>query len=58
MAKITPRILLDQALSFVLDSKANSKARLFMWKVAQLNAENKLNKDNKVNELNKKNEDF
>lgn len=36
MAKITPRAILDQALSFVLDSQANSKARLFMWKVKQL----------------------
>lgn len=36
MAKTTPRVILDQALSFVLDSQANSKARLFMWKVKQL----------------------
>ena len=33
MAKDYPREILANALSFVLDSKANSKARLFMWKV-------------------------
>jgi hypothetical protein len=36
MAKTTPRSILDEALSFVLDANANSKARLFMWKVKQL----------------------
>lgn len=36
MAKTTPRALLQEALSFVLDANANSKARLFMWKVKQL----------------------
>lgn len=36
MAKERPRRLLDQALSFVLDAKAKSKAKLFMWKVTQL----------------------
>lgn len=36
MAKERPRRLLDQALSFVLDAKAKSKAKLFMWKVKQL----------------------
>jgi hypothetical protein len=44
MAKEMPRQLLDDALSFVLDSQADSKARLFMWKVARLKAENKSNK--------------
>lgn len=36
MAKEQPRQMLDDALSFVLDSQADSKARLFMWKVKQL----------------------
>lgn len=36
MAKDEDRKILDQALSFVLDANARSKARLFMWKVAQL----------------------
>ena len=36
MAKEVPRQVLEDALSFVLDSNANSKARLFMWKVKQL----------------------
>ena len=35
-AKTIPRDILDQALSFVLDANAKSKAKLFMWKVAQL----------------------
>lgn len=36
MAKEQSRQVLDEALSFVLDSQADSKARLFMWKVKQL----------------------
>ncbi len=38
MAKEIDRKILDQALSFVLDANARSKARLFMWKVKQLEA--------------------
>lgn len=36
MAKEIDRKILDQALSFVLDAKARSTPRLFMWKVKQL----------------------
>ena len=36
LAKDVSRGVLDEALSFVLDSRARSKARLFMWKVAEL----------------------
>lgn len=36
MAKEIARTILDEALSFVLDAKANSRPRLFMWKVDQL----------------------
>jgi hypothetical protein len=36
MAKDLPREILASALSFVLDAKADSLARLFMWKVRQL----------------------
>lgn len=36
MAKEQDRKILDQALSFVLDANARSKARLFMWKVKQI----------------------
>lgn len=36
MAKNTSREILSAALSFVLDAKADSKARLFMWKTKQL----------------------
>lgn len=41
MAKEVDRAILDKALSFVADSQAKSKARLFMWKVKQLKAEAK-----------------
>lgn len=36
MAKTVDRHVLEQALSFVSDANAQSKARLFMWKVKQL----------------------
>lgn len=36
LAKTMPRGFLEKALSFVIDSKANNKARLFMWKLEQL----------------------
>jgi hypothetical protein len=39
MAKNTNRAILEKALSFVSDSNARSKARLFMWKVKQLKDE-------------------
>ncbi len=42
LAKETPRILLEKARSFVKDAaNANSKGRLFMWKLSQLKAEAK-----------------
>ncbi len=38
LAKTTPRILLENARSFVKDAdNARSKARLFMWKLKELN---------------------
>jgi len=39
MAKNTERSILERALSFISDSNARSKARLFMWKVKQLKDE-------------------
>ena len=36
MAKTVDRKILEEALSFVIDSNAKSKARLFMWKVKEL----------------------
>lgn len=36
MAKGIGREILEEARSFVKDSKARSKARLFMWKVKEL----------------------
>lgn len=41
MAKDEDRALLERALSFVKDSQARSKARLFMWKLKQLKDEKK-----------------
>ncbi len=36
LAKTVPRAILEKALSFVKDARANSKPRLFMWKMKQL----------------------
>lgn len=49
LAKETPRILLEQARSFVKDAtNAKSKGRLFMWKLSELKKAQKLT--NKTNE--------
>ena len=39
LAKQNPRELLEKAKSFVMDSNAKSKARLFMWKLKKLKEE-------------------
>jgi len=36
LAKTVPRAILEKALNFVKDSRAKSKARLFMWKMGKL----------------------
>ncbi|MBI3577285.1 hypothetical protein HY086_04570 [Candidatus Gottesmanbacteria bacterium] len=36
LAKTIPRAILEKALSFVKDSHARSKAKLFMWKMREL----------------------
>lgn len=36
LAKTVPRAILEKALNFVKDSRARSKAKLFMWKVGKL----------------------
>jgi len=41
LAKTVPREFLEQARSFVLDANANSRARLFMWKIKQIRMEKK-----------------
>ena len=46
MAKNMSRGMLEKALSFVIDSTADNKAKLFMWKVSQLKAEKKNEKKN------------
>ncbi|HEX8965526.1 MAG TPA: hypothetical protein VF820_03795 [Patescibacteria group bacterium] len=39
LAKTMPRILLEKALSFAIDSNARNKGALFMWKLKQLKAQ-------------------
>lgn len=39
LAKTVPRAILEKALTFVKDSHARNKARLFMWKMKQLRHE-------------------
>lgn len=41
LAKTTHRSILEKALSFAVDSKADKKGALFMWKLKQLRAEEK-----------------
>ncbi len=42
LAKETPRLLLEEARSFVKDAtNAHSKGRLFMWRLQQLKKDNK-----------------
>lgn len=36
LAKTVPRAVLEKALSFVKDAQANSKPKLFMWKMKEL----------------------
>ena len=41
LAKTTHRSILEKALSFVMDSNANNKGALFMWKLKTLKKEEK-----------------
>lgn len=36
LAKTVPRAILEKTLSFVKDAHANSRGRLFMWKMKKL----------------------
>jgi len=38
LAKTLPRPVLEQALRFVIDSRARNRAALFLWKLKELNA--------------------
>jgi hypothetical protein len=38
LAKDIPRAILEQALRFVVDSKARNKGALFMWKLREMGA--------------------
>ena len=38
IARDIPRAILEEALRFVVDSKARSKGALFMWKLKQMGA--------------------
>jgi len=42
LAKTVPRAILEKSLSFVKDANANSRARLFMWKMKELRKNNTL----------------
>jgi len=47
LAKNTPRGLMESARSFVKDAQnANSKGRLFMWKLSELKKAQKINTNN------------
>lgn len=46
MAKTIDRKILEAARTFVIDSNARSKARLFMWKVRTLKDDAKKKKNN------------
>ena len=41
LAKTVHRSILEEALSFVVDSTADNKGALFMWKLKQLRADQK-----------------
>lgn len=41
LAKTVPRAILEKTLSFVKDANANSKPRLFMWKMKELRQKDK-----------------
>lgn len=41
LAKTVHRSLLERALSFAIDSKADNKGALFMWKLKELRKEEK-----------------
>ena len=43
LAKTVPRAILDKALSFVTDANAKSKGKLFMWKMKELQSQEKKN---------------
>lgn len=44
LAKTVHRSLLEKALSFVVDSNADNKGALFMWKLKQIRTEEKKSK--------------
>lgn len=44
LAKTIPRPILEEALRFVIDSKACNKPALFMWKLKEMNAFKQKNK--------------
>ena len=51
LSKTTPRALLERALSFSIDSKADNKGALFMWKLKELKQEAKKNEEKKKKQL-------
>lgn len=49
LAKTVHRSILEQALSFAIDSRATNKGALFMWKLKELRKNNKTITANKSN---------
>jgi hypothetical protein len=49
LAKDIPRHILEDALTFVLDSRARNMGALFMWKVKELKAKLPIENSKKVN---------
>jgi len=41
LAKTVPRAILEKALTFVKDARADNKGRLFMWKMKELRQKEK-----------------
>jgi hypothetical protein len=48
LAKTIPRPVLEEALRFVVDSKARNKGALFMWKLKQLGIFDKIKNSKSV----------
>ena len=48
MVKNTPREIIEKAKSFVMDSNARSKAKMFMWKIKNIKEELENSKTQKL----------
>lgn len=50
LAKTTHRSILEEALSFCVDSTATNKGALFMWKLKELKAKAKKNEERMISQ--------